>query len=185
MDLVANHHGQSYCLIIIASRQDAQYRQDFQNLLPDIPVHIAAGAGLRGPGSVMWETFNTYLNHFRKVIALYADTPLVGPFLVNEAFQKLDSFDVIVGPDMGDGYYLIGMKKPYDLFTTLPPDRVPYRARTIELVEKLGLSHGLLDRRADIDYVEDVTMIPWTDADCRWSRTMKILAELNLYPASS
>jgi glycosyltransferase A (GT-A) superfamily protein (DUF2064 family) len=184
LDLIANHRGQSYCLMIIASRQDARHRRDFQNLLPDIPVHIATGAGLRGSESVMWETFNTYLNHFRKVIAIYADTPLVGPSLVNEAFQKLDSFDVVIGPDMGDGYYLIGMKEAYDLFTTLSPDRVPYRAKTIELIGKLGLSYSILDCRADIDYAEDIAMIQWTDADCKWSRTMKVLVKLNLLPSS-
>ena len=180
LDLVTSHRGQSYQLMIVAPRQDIAHKEDFQELLPDIPLHITAGADLRGPDSGLWEVFNTYLTLVQKVIVVYADTPLVGPSLVSEAFQDLDYFDVVIGPDMGDGYYLIGMKEPHDLFTALPPDRVPYRTKTIELINKLGLSYRMLDSRTDIDYVEDIAMVQWVDAGCKWSNTIELLVDLNL-----
>ena len=180
LDLIAAHRGQPYGLMIVTPRQDSVHKKDFQDLFPGIHVHITTGAGLRGHKSGLWETFNTYLTRFRKVIALYSDTPMVGPSLVNDAFQKLDYFDVVIGPDTSDGYYLIGMKEANDLFSSLSPNRVPYRTKTIELINKLGLSYSMLDRRTDIDYVQDIAMIQWADVDCKWTRTIEVLVTLDL-----
>lgn len=179
-DLISTHCSQSYCLLIEASPQDKPHRKAFQELIGSIPLHIGSGAKLRGPESQLWAMFRTHLQRFSKVVALYADVPLVGPSLIRRAFQILDWFDVVIGPDLGDGYYLIGMAEPHDLFTPLPSDRTPYRSRTIELAQSLGLSHTLLDPRADLDCLEDMEAIQLKNKNLEWSRTMETLRHLGL-----
>ena len=179
LDLVEQHKHQSYNLVIRAPEQDSKYKTDFKRLLPDVTIHIGGGTSLRGPDSQLWNAFSTYLGQFQRVIALYADTPFVDNSLVSEAFQILKSYDVVIGPDLGDGYYLIGLKMPYDLFTTMPPDRHPYRTKTIEKARELNLSYSLLVPRGDVDRIEDVHLFQEVD-NSNWSRTVETLLSLHL-----
>jgi uncharacterized protein len=48
----------------------------------------------------------------QKTIVIGTDCPDISNELLAEAFQKLDTYDVVFGPAHDGGYYLIGMKTP-------------------------------------------------------------------------
>jgi len=95
-----------------------------------------------------------------KVIALASDVPDLSTELILAALRSLDRTDVVVGPTLDGGYYLIGMKRPYaGLFRNISwsTDRV-YR-QTLDAARMLGLRSKSLDRLGDIDTLDD--LVKW------------------------
>lgn len=178
LDLVGVHNSQPYRTVIQASGSDEIYIDEFRKLCPNLPIRIGSGDGLRGYNSEIWRIFDFFLRSCNAVIVVCADTPFVSVSLIEEAFEALECYDVVVGPDTGTGYYLIGMKEPHDLFTSLPNTRGPYRKRTLELIENLGLTVKLLDSLTDIDTLADISAIDWTGSEClTWKLTIIALVE--------
>lgn len=181
LDLVENHCGQLYDIAIDIPASNAKYLLDFKQLLPHVPIRVSSGEDLRGEKSHMWDMFTHYLKHYQKVIAIYSDTPKVGASLVEKAFWSLESYDVVLGPDLGVGYYLIGMSKSYDLFSSLKKGRGSYFKETLDLIRELGLSFTLMEGRVDVDTVEDLAKVQWDEQTGDWLRTTCLLRELGLW----
>lgn len=181
LDIVENHKFQSYDVIIEASASDARFLTAFKQLLPKVSIRVGNGRSLRGENSILLDTFFHHLKNYHKVIAIYSDTPNIGVYLIEKAFSFLNKYDVVIGPDKGVGYYLIGMNKPHDFFTPFNRDRGSYFNETIDLIKKAGLSSILLEKRRDIDTVEDITKIQWDNLKENWSQTVYILRELGLW----
>jgi len=182
LDLVDNHRGQSYDLIVEAG--DAKYLPDFKRLLPQASVRVVLGDCIIGDRAILWDVFKHHLTRYRKVIAILSDTPKVGVSLVEQGFLTLDSYDVVIGSDSGGGYYLIGMSRPYDLFSPLKlieGKRRPYYEDTLRLIRSYGLSYKLMEPRVDIDTVDDIRRVQWTEWDGNFPRTTRLLGELGLW----
>ncbi len=94
---------------------------------------------------------------YQKVVAINSDSPtLPGSYLV-EAFERLESADVVLGPCEDGGYYLIGMKRPIPeiiLPVQMSTERV--LAETLALVERQRLTVELLPKWYDVDTVEEL-----------------------------
>ncbi|NUM42982.1 MAG: DUF2064 domain-containing protein [Leptospiraceae bacterium] len=179
LDVVENHRNQKYSLVVVASERERKFEDDFKKLLPDVPVHFIKGNNLRGVNSHIWEIFSEYLKQFEKVVVLYSDTPFVDSELIKYVFQNLTNHDVVIGPDTSSGYFLIGLKKPYDLFTTLPADRGSYRPETLQLIRQYELDFMLLEPYVDIDELEDIYKIDW-QLNKNWRRTHNAIVKLGL-----
>ncbi len=92
-----------------------------------------------------------------RVILLGADLPHLSSGLLLDAFEKLDFFDMVIGPARDGGYYLLGIKEAHPcLFRGIPWGSPGVLPGTIEAAGLNNLSLTLLDLRADIDTWEDL-----------------------------
>jgi rSAM/selenodomain-associated transferase 1 len=105
----------------------------------------------------------------RRVIAFNSDSPHLPASVLENAFQVLAAYDVVIGPTDDGGYYLVGANAAHPaLFerdgmgTTNALDALLSRARA------LALSTGFTDPFYDIDVAEDL---------------IRLAAELRLAPA--
>lgn len=93
------------------------------------------------------------------VALIGSDCPYVTPELLNAAFDALRQHDVVLGPAIDGGYYLIGLRHCYPkLFQDIDwgSDRVYEQTR--QAARKLGLSIGTLPLLADVDRPEDLNI---------------------------
>lgn len=186
IDMVNIHLKGEYDLKLCAPIKDKKYEDFFLEIIPHVELTFLKGDELRGESSQLWEVFNSNLSIFKKVIAVNADTPFVTKSIISSAFASLDNNDLVIGPDQGLGYYLIGMKKPVDVFTTLSKKRTPYLENTLMLLDNNNIEYALARKLHDIDFLEDIAAIKWGDNKRNdfWEETFKTLVGLGLIKQS-
>lgn len=90
--------------------------------------------------------------HFQRVLALGSDTLGLSPEIINEAFDALESFDVVIGPARDGGYYLIGLSfQDEGIFTGIPWSTSEVYATTVQYLEREQLSYYRLPVLEDLD----------------------------------
>jgi uncharacterized protein len=90
-----------------------------------------------------------------------ADTPHLPADWCRAAFDLLDRVDVVLGPALDGGYYLIAIDgaagpPPAELFTGVPMGSDQVLEETLRRARRLGLRTGLLPPLRDLDRVEDL-----------------------------
>lgn len=113
-------------------------------------------------GHRMETAFRTALEKADAAIIIGSDCASLTPEIVHEAFQKLEDTDVVLGPALDGGYYLLGMKQVHDfLFRNMiwSTDRV--FTETTRRIEKAGLQFDTVTTLSDIDYAEDWEKYGW------------------------
>lgn len=95
--------------------------------------------------------------HQRHTIAFNSDSPHLPPAVLEAAFHKLESHDLVVGPTHDGGYYLVGAKASHStLFacdgmgTNTALETLLARARALEL------SVGFAEPFYDVDIGDDL-----------------------------
>lgn len=92
-----------------------------------------------------------------KVVVIGADCPGLTPALFAQAFAALDNQDLVLGPAMDGGYYLVGLNRPAPaLFSEIPWGSGEVLAATLKQAQPLNLSLHLLEPLADVDRPEDL-----------------------------
>ncbi len=89
-----------------------------------------------------------------------SDAPDVPLSYIQEAYQSLATAqaDVVFGPAMDGGYYLLGQRRVWpELFANIPWSSADVLASTLVAAHGLGLKTALLPEWQDIDNVEDLT----------------------------
>lgn len=77
--------------------------------------------------------------------------------ILNEAFEKLEGSDVVIGPASDGGYYLLGMKELHeDLFNQKNWGTASVFDDTIEAITKATITYSQLKVLNDIDTIEDL-----------------------------
>jgi hypothetical protein len=118
--------------------------------------------------------------HQRRTIAFNSDSPHLPRSVLEDAFETLAAHDVVVGPTLDGGYYLVGAKASHPtLFagdgmgTSTALERLLSRARTLEL------SVGFADPFYDVDVADDLTRLAaeLRQAPARAPRTAQWLKE--------
>ncbi|HMJ21372.1 MAG TPA: TIGR04282 family arsenosugar biosynthesis glycosyltransferase [Terriglobales bacterium] len=107
--------------------------------------------------------------HQRRTIAFNSDSPHLPRSVLEDAFETLAAYDVVVGPTHDGGYYLIGAKASHP--TLLAGDGMGTSSALERLLlhaRSLDLSVGFADPFYDIDVADDLT---------------RLAAELRLAPA--
>ncbi|WP_372716931.1 TIGR04282 family arsenosugar biosynthesis glycosyltransferase [Novipirellula sp.] len=94
-----------------------------------------------------------------RVVLIGADCPLLGEPEISEAAQQLESHDIVVGPAMDGGYYLIGLRGPWSerfehLFQEMPWSSGDVFAITKQRAAESQLSLAVLPQNEDIDTIE-------------------------------
>lgn len=88
------------------------------------------------------------------------DCPEIGEKLIIEAFEALKTHDLVLGPAVDGGYYLIGLKQVFPaLFRDIPWGTGQVLAATQKIAAKLALKTAYLQKLADIDRPEDLPML--------------------------
>jgi rSAM/selenodomain-associated transferase 1 len=93
-----------------------------------------------------------------KVVLIGTDCPGLNGELMSLAFDKLDSKDLVLGPALDGGYYLIGLRKFIpDLFRGINWGTGEVLAQTMAIAEGLNFNLAFLIPLADIDRPEDLS----------------------------
>lgn len=98
-----------------------------------------------------------------KVILVGTDCPMLDAERLDQAFSALDDHDVVIGPALDGGYYLIGVKSDHpELFSDIAWGGSEVLAQTLDACCRLGLRHILLPTLSDVDTPDD--LILWASA---------------------
>ena len=133
-------------------RSTLQQRGLFTN--PKTSFAIQQGEGL---GQRMIAAFEKLFQNHQSVVLIGCDLPDLTSALISNAFDALQSNDLVIGPSCDGGYYLIGLnKETSDLFKEISWSTEKVLNQTLEKAERLSLKVQLLDRLRDIDTLEDL-----------------------------
>lgn len=100
------------------------------------------------------ETFATDAD---RVVLIGSDCPDVTPEIINEAFESLTHADVVLGPTLDGGYYLVGMAGEFhDIFSDITYSTPSVLEETLSLAKRNNISCHCLDRLNDIDDIDDL-----------------------------
>lgn len=108
-------------------------------------------------GQKMSAAFEKLFKNHQSVVLIGCDLPDLTSALISNAFDALQSNDVVIGPSCDGGYYLIGlnMETP-DLFKEISWSTEKVLNQTLEKAERLSLKVQLLNKLRDIDTLEDL-----------------------------
>ena len=107
-------------------------------------------------GDRMSNAFHEVLQIHSKAIIIGSDCPYITSLLLNQAFNLLTTKDIIIGPAVDGGYYLLGMKSNIDsVFKSMPWSESSLYEKTIEKLNQLNFTHSSLIQLEDIDTEEE------------------------------
>jgi rSAM/selenodomain-associated transferase 1 len=94
---------------------------------------------------------------YSKLLIIGSDCPELTSFVIDDAFDMLDTNDVVIGPSSDGGYYLLGLRKLIpDLFSNKQWSTATVLADTIKDTVRLRKTCVFLPELSDIDTVEDL-----------------------------
>jgi uncharacterized protein len=94
---------------------------------------------------------------YTSVVIIGSDCPQLTADIINEAFDGLENHEVVIGPALDGGYYLLGMKHLHpELFQDKRWSTEHVFPDTLYDIERLHLSHTLLPYLSDVDKLEDL-----------------------------
>jgi uncharacterized protein len=114
-----------------------------------------------------------------RVAIVGADTPQLPAAGYRRAFRMLDRVDVVLGPALDGGYYLVAAKAALpELFAGVPMGTGAVLAETMARAARRGRSVGLLPPLRDLDRVEDLATALTTGALDGAPATLAVATEL-------
>lgn len=138
------HSNASYDFIV--------YVQGDLDYFSNVKTKKQLGADL---GEKMMSAFKEQLKYYNSIAIVGSDLILENHH-VEKAFEELEKFDIVIGPTIDGGYYLIGMKKFNCIFNNIKWSTSTVFQDTIQKIKDLGLSYFVLSQLRDIDTVEDL-----------------------------
>jgi uncharacterized protein len=102
----------------------------------------------------------TFENGSEKVIIIGTDCPQIDQTILENAFMKLNHFDIVLGPATDGGYYLLGMKTFFAVFfENIKWSTDTVLEKTIGICNQNKLAYFLLPELTDIDEEKDMHLI--------------------------
>jgi rSAM/selenodomain-associated transferase 1 len=116
---------------------------------------VQQGADL---GERMQHAFNwAFANNHKEVVIIGTDCFELTSSIINKAFSALMKYDVVIGPALDGGYYLLGMKKMYPgIFQHISWSSEKVLSQTIAFCKDQNLSYLLLEELSDLDDEKDL-----------------------------
>jgi len=94
---------------------------------------------------------------FKKLIVLGTDCADLTTDIIQDAYEKLDQNDVVIGPAKDGGYYLLGMTHYIpSLFENKSWSTEYLLTETTQTLKEENKSYHLLETLSDIDNIEDL-----------------------------
>ena len=129
--------------------------KDFIRLFP-IQTQFLPQTG-QDLGYRMANAFAHCLTLHRRVVMIGSDLPNLPVSFLDQAFNDLEINDVVLGPALDGGYYLIGVKKLYPaLFSGIAWGSSQVLERTLQIMKREKLAYTLLESMQDLDRIEDL-----------------------------
>ena len=130
-----------------------------------VVIAIGCAQGVGGLGLRMQRQFaKAFRGGARHVVLIGSDLPLLSAMDINDAFEALNQRDLVIGPALDGGYWLIGLNHSNgSIFSGIPWGSNQVLAATTDRAQILGLHPWLLKSRADIDQLQNLN--PWF-GDC-------------------
>lgn len=109
-------------------------------------------------GEKMYNAISSVLESgYESCVLIGSDIPQIEAKDFFVAFEELRYSDIVLGPTLDYGYYLVGMKKPYlEVFKNQVYGEGSVLKNTIEAIKTANLSYKLISPHTDIDEPEDV-----------------------------
>lgn len=112
-------------------------------------------------GQRMMAAFNSVLTDNNKAVIIGSDCPEISPEIIQAAFKKLDLADIVIGPTLDGGYYLLGMKEVHtELFTDMTWSIDSVYNETLARIKKKGLLYTTCPILSDMDNEGDLKKFP-------------------------
>jgi uncharacterized protein len=99
---------------------------------------------------------------FEQVVLIGSDTPDLPAGLLHQASRRLSEpgTDLVIGPSLDGGYYLLGMRQPHlGVFEAIAWSTDQVYAQTLERARGLGLRVTSLQSWADVDTPDDLVRL--------------------------
>ncbi|WP_341217109.1 TIGR04282 family arsenosugar biosynthesis glycosyltransferase [uncultured Wocania sp.] len=94
---------------------------------------------------------------YEKIVLIGSDLPDINSNHIENGLQAFNSNNVVFGPAIDGGYYLVGMTKIYDfIFDNKPWSQSNLLEITLEELKENSISFSLLEPLNDIDTFEDL-----------------------------
>jgi rSAM/selenodomain-associated transferase 1 len=146
----------------LADQAGVELRHTPDDAGPEIAPMLRAGwaAAPQGGGGLSERLARAVDDAFRsgagRVLVIGSDCPYLTGGDIGEALDALEESDLVLGPALDGGYWLIGLRRPAPyLFRGVPWSTPDVLAATRRHAEAAGLHVALLRALADIDTPED------------------------------
>ena len=126
----------------------------------------------QGVGSLGERMHRAFLERFesgaRRVVIIGSDSPEISATDICEAWEALKSHDVVLGPAVDGGYWLIGLRGPCaELFEGISWSTDSVMRETLVRIDQTKLTFRLLRHLNDVDVEPDVRAWRLRQADER------------------
>ncbi|WP_066425601.1 TIGR04282 family arsenosugar biosynthesis glycosyltransferase [Anabaena sp. 4-3] len=100
---------------------------------------------------------DAFQHNAQTVVIIGTDCPEANDQILAQAFTQLQTFDLVLGPAIDGGYYLIGLRRYIpELFCNIDWGTSQVLQQTIDIANQLHISYFYLPTLADIDRREDL-----------------------------
>jgi rSAM/selenodomain-associated transferase 1 len=103
---------------------------------------------------------------WKRAVIIGSDSPLLPPGYIEQAFDALNSVDVVLGPATDGGYYLIGLTRSarvlscyHHIFDHITWGTEKVYEQTVQAVRQYALSQSDLNTWGDVDQKADLIRI--------------------------
>jgi rSAM/selenodomain-associated transferase 1 len=118
------------------------------------------------------------------VALMASDSPQVDVDEVARGLALLDLHDLVLGPAVDGGYYLIGLRGRHEVLAGVPMSGTDVAARVLARADRLGLSTALLAPAFDVDEGSDLPRLARAAVRADMAATRRALAGLGLEGAA-
>lgn len=139
--------GGERCLFLTGDK-----KSDFKDQWPLVKKQADGDLGER-----MQSAITECMKMADQVVLIGTDCPELKPAHLEAARKALNNHDLVLGPAVDGGYYLIGMKQLHHaLFKEMAWGTNTVLASTLNVARQLGLKVFLLQELRDLDNLEDL-----------------------------
>jgi uncharacterized protein len=94
-----------------------------------------------------------------RTVLIGSDSPHLRASIIEQAFRALDDHEVVFGPTLDGGYYLIGMRGWHDVLAGVPMSTESVFAQIQARSRTMGVSMAVLGATFDVDEVDDLSLL--------------------------
>lgn len=95
------------------------------------------------------------------VLIIGSDCPMLTSTIINQAFEELESANVVIGPATDGGYYLLGLRQCFEnIFKGISWSTDSVLSQTIDILKEEKISFQLLPELSDVDTLHDLLILP-------------------------
>ena len=108
-------------------------------------------------GDRLSQFFQEHLRDQQPVVVIGSDSPSLPASYISKAFELLEQNDVVLGPAVDGGYYLVGQRRYVpELFEGIDWSQPEVLQQSVQQLARSNVSLGLLDPWYDVDSYADL-----------------------------